>query len=248
MGGGSFWGPEERIILAQLDPARLPAHVAVIMDGNGRWAQSHGLSRSAGHQAGAEAAREITECTVRLGIPCLTLFAFSSENWKRPPAEIRFLMDMMRRNLIKRRRMLDENGVRLHILGDMAALPDKLRLKLQEACAASRHHSRLQLNLALNYGGRDELVRAVRRVIADGIPAAAVNEQTLAERLDTAGCPDPDLLIRTSGEYRLSNFLLFQAAYAELHFPATLWPDFHAAAYLHALADYQNRHRRFGAL
>lgn len=242
------WGRNERAWLARLDPQRMPAHVALVMDGNGRWAKARRQPRAAGHRAGAESAREITECTVRLGIPFLTLFAFSSENWKRPAAEVKLLMEMLHRNLVKRRRMLDDNGVRLHVLGDTAALPEPLRLKLEETCAASRQHSRLQLNLALNYGARGEIVRAARRLVSDGVPPEEVTEETLAVRLDTAGCPDPDLIVRTSGETRLSNFLLFQAAYSELYFTPTLWPDFRAAEFLRALVEYQNRHRRFGAL
>jgi len=241
-------GSEERELLNSIAEDRLPAHVAITMDGNGRWARQKNLDRNAGHNAGAEAAREITEVAARLGIRYLTLFTFSSENWKRPAAEVQFLMNMLYENLLQRQALLDENDIRLKIIGEMDKLPGPLRKKLRESENRSREHKRMQVNLALNYGSRQEIVRAVRAIIAEGIPARRVNEETFGRFLHTAGCPDPDLLIRTSGELRISNFLLYQIAYSELYFTPTLWPDFHAREFFRALIDYQGRGRRFGSL
>jgi undecaprenyl diphosphate synthase len=239
-------GSEERELLERLDEKRLPVHVAITMDGNGRWAKARNLDRNAGHNAGAEAAREVTEACARLGIRYLTLFTFSSENWKRPPGEVQFLMDLLYDNLLRRQALLDDNDIRLKIIGDMEKLPGMLRRKLQDAEERSRAHRRLQVNLALNYGSRQEIVRAVRHDAPPRPPAAAIDEKLFAECLFTAGCPDPDLLIRTSGERRISNFLLYQIAYSELYFTPTLWPDFRARELFRALIDYQGRERRFG--
>ncbi len=239
---------EECALIGRIDEKRLPAHVAIIMDGNGRWAQQKNLKRNAGHSAGAEAAREITEIAVRLGIRYLTLFMFSSENWKRPAGEIQFLLDMFYKNLTEQHDLLQKNDIKLKIIGDIDKLPGKLREKLDEVQANSRDHRRMQVNLALNYGSRPEIVRAVRRIIAERLPAGQVDEATFAQYLYTAGCPDPDLLIRTSGELRLSNFLLYQLAYSELYFTPTLWPDFRAGEFFRAIIDYQGRERRYGSI
>jgi undecaprenyl diphosphate synthase len=239
---------EEYALISQIDEKRLPAHVAVIMDGNGRWAKQKDLDRNAGHSAGAEAAREITETAARLGIQYLTLFTFSSENWKRPAGEVQFLMDMLYENLLKRQKLLDENDIKLKIIGAMDKLPGPLRKKLRESEERSRDHRRLQVNLALNYGSRHEIVNAVREIVARGLPAERIDEATFSGFLYTAGCPDPDLLIRTSGEMRLSNFLLYQIAYAELYFTPTLWPDFRASDFFQAVIAYQARERRYGNL
>jgi undecaprenyl diphosphate synthase len=239
---------EEYALIARIYEKRLPAHVAVIMDGNGRWAKQKNLTRNAGHSAGAESAREITEVSARLGIQFLTLFTFSSENWKRPAVEVQFLMDMLYENLLKRQKLLDENDIKLKIIGAIDKLPGKLRKKLQEIEVNSQGHRRLQVNLALNYGSRPEILHAVRTIVAQGIPAEQINEETFSRFLYTAGCPDPDLLIRTSGELRLSNFLLYQAAYSELYFTPTLWPDFRAKDFFQAVIAYQARERRFGNL
>lgn len=241
-------GSEERGLLEHIDGKRLPLHVAITMDGNGRWAKRQGLERNAGHSAGAESAREVTEAAARLGIRYLTLFTFSSENWRRPPGEVQFLMDMLYENLLNRRELLVDNDIRLKIIGDLERLPGKLRKKLQESEELSQRHKRMQVNLALNYGARQEILRAVRAIAAAGIPAARVNEKTFARHLYTAGCPDPDLLIRTSGEQRISNFLLYQIAYSELYFTPVLWPDFRARELFRAVIDYQGRERRFGNL
>ena len=239
---------EEYALISRIDEKRLPAHVAVIMDGNGRWAKQKNLGRNAGHSAGAESAREITETAARLGIQYLTLFTFSSENWKRPAGEVQFLMDMLYENLLKRQTLLDENDIKLRIIGEMDRLPGKLRKKLQESEEKSQGHRRLQVNLALNYGARPEILHAVREIVARGIPAERIDEATFSGFLYTAGCPDPDLLIRTSGELRLSNFLLYQLAYSELYFTPTLWPDFRARDFFQAVIAYQARERRFGNL
>ena len=241
-------GSEEHELIGRIDEKRLPAHVAIIMDGNGRWARAKNLDRHAGHSAGAEAAREITEACARLGIRFLTLFTFSSENWKRPPGEVQFLMDMLHKNLLERRALLDDNDIRLKIVGDIDKLPGKLREKLREAEERSRPHRRMQVNLALNYGARQEILRAVRAIVSQRVPVAAIDEKLFAENLYTAGCPDPDLLIRTSGEQRISNFLLYQIAYSELVFTATLWPDFRAKELFRALIEFQGRERRFGSI
>ncbi len=239
-------GSEERRLIDSLDASRLPRHVAVIMDGNGRWAKRRGLERSAGHSAGAEAAREVTEAAARLGIGFLTLFTFSSENWKRPPAEVAFLMDMLHENLLNRRELLRDHDIRLKVIGETGRLPARLRRRLLEAEESTRGHKRMQVNLALNYGARQEIVRAARAIAAAGVPAARIDEKAFARHLYTAGCPDPDLVIRTSGEQRISNFLLFQIAYSELYFTPVLWPDFRAAELFRALLDYGGRERRYG--
>jgi undecaprenyl diphosphate synthase len=239
---------EEFRLIAQIDEKRLPGHVAIIMDGNGRWAKSNNLKRTAGHNAGAGTARAITEIAARLGIKFLTLFTFSSENWKRPAGEIRFLMNMLYEKLLSEKDLLDKNNIRLKILGVIDKLPAKLQKTLRAAEADSQKHKGLQVNLALNYGSRAEIIYAVKKIIAHGIPASRLNENTFGKYLDTAGCPDPDLLIRTSGELRISNFLLYQIAYSELYFTPILWPDFKAADFFRAIIDFQNRDRRFGSI
>jgi undecaprenyl diphosphate synthase len=237
---------EETALINRIDEERLPAHVAVIMDGNGRWAKQKNLKRNAGHRAGAEAAREITEIAARLGIRYLTLFMFSSENWKRPAGEVKFLLDMFYKNLIEQHELLVKNDIKLKIIGDTGKLPGKLQEKLREVEANSQNHKRLQVNLALNYGSRPEILRAIRQIIAERIPADQLDEATFSKFLYTAGCPDPDLLIRTSGELRISNFLLYQIAYSELYFTPILWPDFRAKEFFRAIIDFQGRERRFG--
>ena len=230
----------------QIDEKRLPLHVAIIMDGNGRWAKANHLKRTEGHSAGAKAARVITEIAARLGIQYLTLYTFSSENWKRPAGEIRFLMNMLYENLLNEKELLEKNDIRMKIFGILDKLPVKLQKKLRETEMNSQKHRGLQVNLALNYGARAEIVHAVKEIIAKGIPASRLNEKTFKNHLDSAGCPDPDLLIRTSGELRISNFLLYQIAYSELYFTPILWPDFKGGDFLRAIIDFQGRERRFG--
>lgn len=216
------------------------------MDGNGRWAQARGLSRSEGHKAGVRAAKTIvTECR-RLGIPHLTLYTFSRENWGRPRDEVALLFQLLVSFLREELPSMLENDIRLRVLGDLADLPLTTRSALSHALKKTEHCSSMTVNLALNYSGREEILRAVRTLLARGIDPATLTEQAFAAELYTSGQPDPDLIIRTSGEYRLSNYLLFQSAYSELYFTPTLWPDFDAAELHKALEAYASRNRRFG--
>jgi undecaprenyl diphosphate synthase len=239
-------GTEAYRLAGQIDPGKIPVHLAVIMDGNGRWAQKHGLKRVEGHKVGAESARKITEYSVRSGIKYLTLFAFSSENWKRPVTEVNTLMNMLYENLVEQKELLMKNEIQLKIVGDIDRLPGKLKKKLIETMELSKSHRGMQLNLALNYGARMEIIRAVKGIVEDNISSKKINEALFRKYLYTSDTPDPDLLIRTSGELRISNFLLYQAAYSELYFTPTLWPDFRLEEFLNALVDYQHRERRFG--
>lgn len=224
----------------------LPKHVAVIMDGNGRWAQRRGLPRAEGHRAGTEAARAVVTRCRELGIGHLTLYTFSRENWARPAEEIRFLFDLLVRFLKKETKLLLDQDIRLKILGETGDLPFGVRQVVESVAEKTRNCGSMTLNLALNYGGRDEILRACRSLSAKGLPAEAITEEAFAAELYTAGQPDPDLIIRTSGELRLSNYLLFQAAYAEFYFTEVLWPDFTPAELDKALEDFAQRQRRFG--
>lgn len=216
------------------------------MDGNGRWAQHRGLSRSEGHRAGVNAARDIvTECR-RLGIPYLSLYTFSRENWNRPREEISAIFSLLVEFLTKELPSLLRQSIRLNVLGELEDLSVAARTTVRRTMDATASGSAMTLNLALNYGGRDEIVRAARRLVEDGLAPDAVTEETLRERLYTAGQPDPDFIIRTSGELRISNYLLFQSAYSEFYFTDTLWPDFTPALLRQALDDYAGRKRRFG--
>jgi undecaprenyl diphosphate synthase len=240
---------------AVLDAVRrqpLPRHVAVIMDGNGRWAGLRGLPRVAGHREGVRAARQTVRAAGRLGLEYLTLFAFSSENWTRPAAEVSFLMRLLESSVDEELPDLVDNNVRLRMLGELASLDPGVRRSVERAVEVTARNTGLTLQIALNYGGRQELVRAVR-ALAEGVAQGAVvpgaiDEAAIAAGLDTAGVPDPDLLIRTSGEYRLSNFLIWQVAYTELLVLPTLWPDFAPRDLYGAVAEYQRRSRRFGGL
>jgi undecaprenyl diphosphate synthase len=229
-----------------LDPARLPRHVAVIMDGNGRWAKARGLPRLAGHRAGTDALRKVIEACVEFGVPVLTIYAFSTENWKRPAHEVRGLMYLLEEVIDRQLDDLDKNGVQIRHVGWLDNVPQHLTRAIQRAVARTAHNDRLVLNVAFNYGSRAEIVRAVRQIIAEGTAADAVDEACIERHLETAGLPDPDLVIRTSGEMRLSNFLLWQSAYAELYCTETLWPDFDRLAFRKALESYVHRERRFG--
>jgi undecaprenyl diphosphate synthase len=232
-------------------PRPLPRHIAIIMDGNGRWAQARGLPRIAGHRRGAEAVRRTLTAASELGIPYLTLFGFSSENWKRPLDEVDDLMGLLRHYLRGEIAELHKNGVRLRVIGDMSRLSPDIVTLIDNAEALTRGNSAANLTIALSYGGRAEIVAAARaiaaKVAAGRLPVAAVDEDLIAGHLFTADLPDPDLLIRTSGEQRLSNFLLWQCAYAELVFTKTLWPDFGRGDLEQAIADYCCRERRYGA-
>ena len=249
---------EEARLVEGLDAQRLPRHIAVIMDGNGRWAQRRHLPRVAGHRAGVESARIVIETCARLHIPALTLYAFSMENWRRPKAEIDFLMRLLRQYLRKELPGIHRNNIRLQIIGRTEQLPEEVQADVAKGAALTAQNSGMVLTVALNYGGRAELVDAfnsildrLRKKAVNGNGALAnfrVDEETIAENLYTAGLPDPDLLIRTSGELRISNFLLWQIAYAEIYVTETLWPDFRRAELYAALADYQKRERRYGGL
>lgn len=226
--------------------ADVPQHVAVIMDANGRWAEQRGLSRSDGHSAGTENIRAVIEHFGRRGVKVLTLFAFSTENWKRPRAEVRGLMRLLNRTIDREIQPLHEAGVRLRYIGRLDALDVGVRRQVERAMALTANNDRMTVCVAFNYGSRAEIVDAVRAMIADGVQPEAVNEDLLSGYLYTAGLTDPDLVIRTGGDQRLSNFLLWQAAYAEYHFTNTYWPDFGEAEIDRALAAYATRERRFG--
>lgn len=232
-------------------PARRPVHVAIIMDGNGRWAEARGLPRIAGHRAGAQAARRAIEQALEFGVPWLTLYAFSSENWRRPAAEVSDLTGLLRHYLKNEIRELAANGVRLRVIGEAHRFPPDVQDLISEAIGCTRDNRRLNLTIALSYGGRGEILAAVRHaaeLVRTGRLAPEEIDETLFGRfLFTGDMPDPDLIIRTSGERRLSNFLLWQAAYAELVFLDVLWPDFDASHFAAALADFARRERRFGA-
>ena len=228
--------------------AGVPRHVAIIMDGNGRWAKKRFLPRIAGHRAGVEAVRRAVKAAPRIGIEVLTLYAFSSENWKRPADEVGDLMGLLKQYLQSEIDELHDNGIRLRFIGDVSRLKPELVDLLERSAARTANNRRMTLVLALNYGSQDEIVRAVRRLIAEGVAAEAVTEEAIAARLDTADLPLPDLVIRTSGEQRLSNFLMWQAAYAELAFTEELWPDFNEASLQRAVDVFAQRERRFGGL
>ncbi|MEQ1920497.1 MAG: isoprenyl transferase [Elusimicrobiota bacterium] len=229
-----------------LDPAKLPRHVAVIMDGNGRWAAKRSLPRVAGHKAGVDSVRAIVRAAGELGIETLTLYSFSTENWLRPAEEVGELMKLLSWALNKETLELDKNNVRLTAIGRLEALPAAVRRELDGAIARLDSNDGLNLVLALNYGGRQEILDAANKALALG--AKTLDEQTIADNLYTTDLPELDLMIRTSGEMRISNFLLWQVAYAELHVTPVLWPDFRKEHLVAALEDYQNRDRRFGGL
>jgi undecaprenyl diphosphate synthase len=237
---------------AGLDPARLPAHVAVIMDGNGRWAKQRNLPRVMGHREGVEALKRTLRLCSDWGIGALTAYAFSTENWSRPGEEVSFLMTLFERVLARELQSLEQEQVRIRFLGDLEPLPEGLQRLIADATARTAANTGIHFNVCTNYGGRAELVRAARRLAercaAGELDPAAIDEQSFSAELLTAGEQDPDLLIRTSGERRISNFLLWQLAYAEIHITDVLWPDFDGAALMGALRDYQSRQRRFGGV
>ena len=243
---------EETILLDKLDLKSLPRHVAVIMDGNGRWAQKRHLPRVAGHRAGVKASREIIETCARLKLPCLTLYAFSLENWRRPQAEVDFLMRLLREYLSRELPSIHQNNIKLQVIGRSAQLPGAVRQDIEEGMRLTAKNTGMKLVVALNYGARGEIVDAfnalLARAQANGARDFHADEQMISENLYTAGLPDPDLLIRTSGEMRVSNFLLWQIAYAEIYVTETLWPDFSRERLLEALLDFQKRERRYGGL
>jgi undecaprenyl diphosphate synthase len=236
--------------MAVSDRENLPEHIAIIMDGNGRWAQKHALGRIAGHRKGSEAVRRVVRSCRKLGVKYLTLYAFSSENWSRPEEEVSALMNLLVRYLRSEEKELMDNGIRLTAIGNIADLPDRVKKTLQKTMDKTAGNREMTLVLALNYGGRDEILEAVRKALAERdqgkLVTGKLTPELFSSYLYTAGIPDPDLLIRTSGEYRVSNFLLWQTAYTEFFFTDVLWPDFSEEHLTEAISDYQRRERRFG--
>lgn len=235
-------------VAGQCAPAITARHVAIIMDGNGRWAKARHLPRVAGHKRGAEAVRATVRAAAEMGLQALTLYAFSSENWRRPEDEISDLKGLLRHYLLNELEEIHQNDIRVKVIGDYNRFGPELVTMLEDAIARTANNRRMTMVIALNYGAQDEIVRAVRKLVADGVSEADITEQAIEARLDTSDLPPLDLLIRTSGERRLSNFLLWQAAYAELLFVDTLWPDFGATELADALADFGRRERRYGGL
>jgi undecaprenyl diphosphate synthase len=248
-------GPEKAIppaLKTQVDSARLPKHVAIIMDGNGRWAKSRGLPRVAGHRAGANSVREVVEAARELGISYLTLYAFSHENWKRPKQEIRALMALLRRFMREELEEMLHYGIGMRVIGRLDMLPPIVRAEIESMIARTKHCDKMTVILALSYGGRMEIVDAARKIAeeckAGKLQPSDVDERLFAQRLYLPECPEPDLLIRTSGECRLSNFLLWQLSYSEIYFVPVLWPDFTKEEFCRAIIEYQKRERRFGGV
>jgi undecaprenyl diphosphate synthase len=246
-------GGEDWALAKTVDPDRLPAHIAIIMDGNGRWARRRNMPRAAGHRAGVEPVRIAVETCSRLGLQALTLYAFSTENWKRPRAEVDMLWRLLRLYLHRELPEIMRNGIQFTCMGRLDGLPDQVRQEIEIAIDATARNRGMRLNVAINYSGRAELVDAVNAIVEDArlegrLRDLHIDEADIVSHLYTAGLPDPDLLIRTSGEMRVSNFLLWQIAYAELYVTDTLWPDFRRVDLLHAILDYQKRDRRFGGL
>ncbi len=227
---------------------KIPQHVAIIMDGNGRWALSRGLPRLAGHKAGTENLRRVIRSTVEFGIPYMTIYAFSTENWGRPPEEVQGLMRILEDVIDRELDELHKEGVQLRHIGRLERLAPSLQEKVLDAVDMTKNNTRLVLNIAFNYGGRDEIVQAIQRIIRDGVPAEDVTDEMVGRYLYTAGVPDPDLIIRTSGELRVSNFLIWQAAYSEWYITPTFWPDFDKEEYRRALETFAHRDRRYGGV
>ncbi len=241
-------GSPDEALARQVNFEQLPAHVAIIMDGNGRWAALRHLPRVEGHRAGIDSVRDVVETSARLGIGVLTLYAFSVENWKRPRTEVNMLMMLLKRYIRLELGTLLQNNIRFRVIGRADELAPDVQHELELGIAKTEKNTGMLFNIALNYGGRAEIVDAARRAIASGIDAADLDESKFGDLLYTAGQPDPDLLIRTSGEMRVSNFLLWQIAYAEIWVTDTLWPDFRRRDLLNAIVDYQKRDRRYGGI
>lgn len=242
---------EEQALLTQLDRTRMPAHIAIIMDGNGRWAKARGLSVHHGHQAGREAVKRTIKACLQLGIKYLTVYAFSTENWKRPPSEVNFLMKLLEQTIEDELEELTRNGVRVRVIGRLdEKLPQSLLCKIKYALEKTKHNDKLTFTVALNYGGRAEIIDAARKLASEAaagrLDPRSITEENFHEFLYTNGTPDPDLVIRTGGEMRLSNFLLWQLAYAEFVSLPVYWPDFDKRELLRAILEYQRRERRFG--
>ena len=241
-------GSQDEALLGQIDMERLPAHVAIIMDGNGRWAARRFMPRVEGHRAGISSVRDVVEASARLGVRVLTLYAFSVENWKRPASEVGMLMTLLKRYLRMELATLMRNDIRFQVVGRKADLAEDVQAELGVAEQKTAGNGGMLFNIALNYGGRAEIVDAARRAVEAGLRPDEITEQSFAGLLYTAGQPDPDLLIRTSGELRVSNFLLWQIAYAEIYVTETLWPDFRCRDLLEAILAYQKRERRYGGI
>lgn len=232
--------------ITKIDLASLPEHIAIIMDGNGRWAKKRFLDRKLGHKAGASALEKLSDFASKIGIKYLTVYAFSTENWKRSDDEVAAIMNLLRNYLDTYIKKSNTNDVKIRIIGNKARLDSDIQQKIETLEALTCEKKGMTLNIAVNYGGRDDIVRAVKGIVKDGIGEEDITEELLSARLDTAHCPDPELLIRTSGEYRISNFLMWQLAYSEFYFTDKLWPDFKEQDLIDAIFSYQNRERRFG--
>jgi len=247
--GTPSFGEAPAEVPAELDRGKVPTHVACVMDGNGRWAAQRGLPRTEGHIAGEEALFNVVNGALEIGLRWLTVYAFSTENWRRPPDEVRFLMNFNETLLSRRRDELHRRGVRIRFAGRRdRRVPRRVQRAMDEATALTEGDRTMTLTLAFNYGGRAEIIDAVRDLVADGTPAGKVNERAIASRLYWPDMPDPDLVVRTSGEYRISNFLLWELAYSELVFSDVLWPDFRSANLYEAVIEYQRRTRRYGGV
>ncbi len=237
-------------LMQQIDRERLPQHIAIIMDGNGRWAKERGKQRLFGHQSAIQSVREVSEASAEIGVKYLTLYAFSTENWNRPLAEVSGLMSLLATTITKEVSTMNKNSIKLNAIGDLKSLPEANYKQLMQAIADTSHNTRMTLTLALSYSGRWDLMQAMRRMAEDvsqgKLQPDAVNDTLISSYLSTAGMPDPELLIRTSGEERISNFLLWQLAYSELYFTPKYWPDFRKADLYEAILNYQHRERRFG--
>ncbi|HEK84944.1 MAG TPA: isoprenyl transferase [Candidatus Aminicenantes bacterium] len=241
-------GTEEEALVKQIDFSKLPVHLAIIMDGNGRWARKRNLPRTEGHKAGTESVKEVIEASARLGLKYLTLYAFSRENWKRPKEEVNTLWNLLKEYLGRDSKILIDNNLKLKVIGEKKGIPYFVRRELNRVERLTRNNERMTVILALNYGGRQEIIETVKKLLKRKFSPEEINEEIFSRYLDTAGLPDPDLLIRTSGEMRLSNFLLWQCAYTELWITPTLWPDFRKKELFQAIIEYQKRERRFGGL
>ena len=229
-------------------PEALPAHIGIIMDGNGRWAKQRGQIRTAGHEEGLKRAKEIAKAASDLGIKYVTLYAFSTENWKRAKSEVGFLMNLIHTHLLKELKFYKENSIRVRLLGDVTGLPAIIQKDILETEEDTKDFTGLTICLAINYGGRDEIVRSIKKMIKEGIPEQEITEGTVSSHFDFPELPDVDLLIRTGGEQRISNFLIWQASYAEFLFTKTLWPDYNKEEFYNNIAEFQKRTRRFGAV
>ncbi len=238
--------PEEKVLWEKINPEKIPSHIAIIMDGNGRWAKKRGLSRIKGHKAGSKAIENALDTVLALGVKTITVYAFSTENWIRPEKEVSVLMTLLFQFIKLQKKKLKEKDIKLSVIGDLSKLPPFVSNEVEKALKETENNKTLTFNIALNYGGRSEIISAVKSIVNDGLKAEDIDEQTFSSRLYTKHLPDPDLLIRTSGEIRISNFLLWQIAYTELYFTEVLWPDFDTIEMLKAIIEYQKRERRFG--